>query len=42
VLVGVSNRTQLNDVLAATAEGPLDDETIQAVNDSYYDLFATG
>jgi hypothetical protein len=41
VLVGVCDLSQAVDVVAAAEEGSLDDATMQAIADSYYDLFVT-
>lgn len=41
VLVGARDLTDAADVLAAAEEGPLDEATMQAIADSYYDLFVT-
>jgi aryl-alcohol dehydrogenase-like predicted oxidoreductase len=40
-LVGVDSLAQLQDVLAAVQEGPLDQAILEGIDDRFYDLFLT-
>jgi aryl-alcohol dehydrogenase-like predicted oxidoreductase len=41
VIVGISDLAQMAEALAAVVDGVLDDQTMQAVTDRFYDLFLT-